>query len=146
MPIFLFLIDGSVRLVSGNSPSEGRVEVYYQGQWGTVCDDSWDIQDAIVVCRQLGFPSAVSAVSAAGFSASDGPILLDNVGCTGRESSLSDCSHAGWTVNNCGHSEDAGVICSTTTSGPEVSELPGIMRNVISVFHDSEEKMNVFEL
>ena len=120
MPIFLFLIDGSVRLVSGNSPSEGRVEVYYQGQWGTVCDDSWDIQDAIVVCRQLGFPSAVSAVSAAGFSAGDGPILLDNVRCTGRESSLSDCSHAGWTVNNCGHSKDAGVICSPlpTTEAP----------------------------
>ncbi|XP_022110198.1 deleted in malignant brain tumors 1 protein-like [Acanthaster planci] len=117
--------DGSVRLVDGSSSSEGRVEVYYQGDWGTVCDDVWDISDAIVVCRQLGFPGAVRAVSAAAeFSVGDGPILLDNVECTGDENTLADCSHGGWTVHNCGHSEDAGVVCSTTTSGPEVSWMP----------------------
>ena len=120
--MFDYFLDGSVRLVDGSSSSEGRVEVYYQGAWGTVCDDLFDIQDATVICRQLGFPSATRAVSAAGeFSVGDGPILLDNLECTGTESTLSDCSHAGWTVNNCGHSEDAGVVCSTTTSDPSLA-------------------------
>ena len=120
--MFDYFLDGSVRLVDGSSSSEGRVEVYYQGAWGTVCDDLFDIQDATVICRQLGLPSATRAVSAADeFSVGDGPILLDNLECTGAESTLSDCSHAGWTVNNCGHSEDAGVVCSTTTSDPSLA-------------------------
>ena len=122
------LIDGSIRLVDGGSSSEGRVEVFYQGQWGTVCDDLWDLSDATVVCRQLGFPAAVSAVSAVDvFSTGDGPIFFDDVGCSGSESKLTDCSHRGWNVNNCGHSEDAGVVCATTkaTAGPTISLVPG---------------------
>ena len=111
--LFDYFLDGSVRLVDGSSSSEGRVEVYYQGAWGTVCDDLFDIQDATVICRQLGFPSAVRAVSAAAeFSVGDGPIFLDNLECTGDESKLSDCTHTGWTVDYCDHSEDAGVICT----------------------------------
>ena len=112
----------------GGSSSEGRVEIFYQGEWGTVCDDLWDLQDARVVCRQLGFPDAERAVSAqVFFSTGDGPIFFDDVGCSGSESQLSDCSHRGWNVNNCGHSEDAGVFCATSspTSGPTSSQIPG---------------------
>ena len=119
--VFIQFIDGSVRLVNGSSSSEGRVEVYYQGAWGTVCDDLFDIQDATVICHQLGFPSAVRAVSAAAeFSVGDGPIFLDNLECTGDESILSRCPHGEWTEHNCRHSEDAGVICSPlpTTEAP----------------------------
>ena len=109
--------DGSIRLVDGALSSEGRVEIFYQGQWGTVCDDLWGLPDARVVCRQLGFPDAQRAVSATDhFSTGDGPIFLDDVECSGSESQLSDCSHRGWNVNNCGHSEDAGVICSQLPS------------------------------
>ena len=112
----------------GGSSSEGRVEIFYQGEWGTVCDDLWELQDARVVCRQLGFPNAERAVSATDFfSTGDGPIFFDDVGCSGSESQLSDCSHRGWNVNNCGHSEDAGVFCATSspTSGPTSSQIPG---------------------
>ncbi|XP_071804947.1 uncharacterized protein [Asterias amurensis] len=117
--------DGSLRLMDGNSPYQGRVEIFYQGQWGTICDDLWDIQDANVVCRQLGFTAAVSALSAADrFPVGVGEILLDDLECSGDESSLTGCTHAGWGTDNCGHSEDAAVICSTTTLPPNVTAFP----------------------
>ncbi|XP_038061741.1 deleted in malignant brain tumors 1 protein-like [Patiria miniata] len=105
-----------VRLVGGSSSYEGRVEVFYQGEWGTVCDDGWDLDDASVVCRMLGLPSASHAWSNAHFGQGSGQIMLDNIDCNGYESSIVDCSHNGWFSNNCGHSEDAGVTCKSYTS------------------------------
>ncbi|XP_068736596.1 uncharacterized protein [Montipora capricornis] len=91
----------------------GRVEVYYGGRWGTVCDDHWDINDAHVVCRQLGFPGASHQFHSAQYGQGSGNIWLDDVSCQGGEASLSSCSHWGWGNHNCGHSEDASVICAT---------------------------------
>ncbi|KAL0147162.1 hypothetical protein M9458_057686 [Cirrhinus mrigala] len=102
--------EGSVRLV-GDLDSSGRVEVYHDGQWGSVCDDGWDLAEAEVVCRQMGFPGAISAISGGTYGEGSGPIWLDDMKCEGSESSLSDCSFNGWAVTDCTHKEDAGVVC-----------------------------------
>ena len=96
------------------SHAQGRVEVFYNGIWGTVCDDSWDLNDAKVVCRQLGFGGAIKAYISAAFGPGDGKIWMDDVRCTGRERSLAECSHNVWGIEDCDHSEDAGVLCSST--------------------------------
>ena len=102
----------TVRLVSPtNLPLSGRVEVFYNGIWGTICDDLWNPQAAEVVCRQLGYHGALSAPRAAAFGQGTGQIWLDDVRCVGNEKSISQCSHRGWGVENCGHSKDAGVVC-----------------------------------
>ncbi|XP_038075993.1 scavenger receptor cysteine-rich domain superfamily protein-like [Patiria miniata] len=103
-----------IRLVNGPLPNEGRVEVYHNGAWGTVCDDYWDINDGHVACRQLGYPSAAQILNWAHYGAGTGAIHLDDMMCTGSEASLGACSHRGWGSHNCGHSEDAGVKCNLT--------------------------------
>ena len=102
----------NIRLANGGA-YYGRVEVYYNGRWGTVCDDGWGIKDAHVVCRQLGFPSASAAPHSARYGQGSGTIWMDNVRCSGTEASLFDCTRNGWGKHNCGHGEDASVICNT---------------------------------
>nr|XP_022287848.1 227 kDa spindle- and centromere-associated protein-like isoform X3 [Crassostrea virginica] len=101
-----------VRLVGGSSASEGRVEVFHGGVWGTVCDDSWDSGDATVVCRMLGYTGRASAFERARFGPGIGSILMDEVHCTGLEDSIFSCYHNGFGSHDCGHSEDASVSCS----------------------------------
>uniref|UniRef100_A0A669CIG2 Soluble scavenger receptor cysteine-rich domain-containing protein SSC5D n=1 Tax=Oreochromis niloticus TaxID=8128 RepID=A0A669CIG2_ORENI len=97
---------------SGSTPCTGRVEYYYKKRWGTVCDDGWDINDAEVVCRQLDCGPAVKPTRSAQFGEGTGDIWLDDVACSGSESSLTECQHRGFGTHNCGHHQDAGVICS----------------------------------
>jgi deleted-in-malignant-brain-tumors protein 1 len=101
-----------LRLVGGSSRCSGRVEVLHQGAWGTVCDDLWDLNEVEVVCRQLGCGQAVSGPGGAYFGAGSGDIFLDNLQCSGIEQYLGQCAHSGWSEHNCGHHEDASVICS----------------------------------
>ena len=105
--------EGEVRLVGGSGQHEGRVEVYHNGAWGTVCDRGWDLQDATVVCRQLGYGTAVGVLCCAAFGRGSGPIWYDDVRCSGREANLTQCGHRGLGVSYCGHSQDAGVICAS---------------------------------
>lgn len=87
------------------------MEVQYNGTWGTVCDDDWDMVDANVVCRQLDCNLAVAVGSSSRFGQGSGPILLDNVDCKGGETDLSQCGNQGWGIHNCYHYEDVAVIC-----------------------------------
>ncbi|XP_049325478.1 deleted in malignant brain tumors 1 protein-like [Astyanax mexicanus] len=102
----------NIRLVSGSGRCDGRVEISINDQWGTVCDDSWDINDADVVCRQMGCGQAISAPISASFGLGSGTIYLDDVGCSGSETTLTSCSNRGIGVHDCGPKEDAGVVCS----------------------------------
>ena len=102
---------GTVRLVNGPTKYEGRVEVYHNGEWGTVCDNGWDLNDAQVVCSELGIGNAVTASHGASYGQGSGEIWLDNLNCVGTEGTIGDCSHRGWGTASCSHSEDVGVKC-----------------------------------
>ncbi len=122
---------GMLRLVDGNTPHEGRLEIFYGGQWGTICDDYWTDSDADVACRQLGFPEGSVGNGGrflrAHFGEGAGPIHLDDLLCRGNETSLIDCPRANNNavgVHNCRHSEDVGVRCSV--GGPRISGAPSL--------------------
>lgn len=102
----------SVRLVGGTSVLEGRVEVLYRGVWGTVCADG-DRQAGDIVCRQLAYDGATATPSHQPFSRGTGVIWLDNLQCSGDETSLGKCRHDGWgVIQYCYHSTDLSVVCT----------------------------------
>ncbi|GIM08595.1 hypothetical protein Vretimale_12623, partial [Volvox reticuliferus] len=117
-----------LRLVGGNSSSEGRVEIFNGTVWGTVCDDGFGNTEANVVCRELGYASGEGVQMWGGGT---GPILMDNVYCSiyPSPSRLYQCSFNGWGIHDCSHSEDVGVRCygtaiSPPTPRPSPSPLP----------------------
>uniref|UniRef100_A0A4W5LDE7 SRCR domain-containing protein n=1 Tax=Hucho hucho TaxID=62062 RepID=A0A4W5LDE7_9TELE len=108
----------AVRLAGGSHHCEGRVELWREAKWGTVCDDRWDLRDGGVVCAQLGCGSALNVSGEDGsFEAGVGLVLLDEVNCGGSERNLWECPSME-TVNDCGHKEDAAVVCSGIPSQP----------------------------
>ena len=111
--VIFFCATAGVRLVGGGEITyQGRVEVFYNGSWGSVCDYSWRLNEAHVVCRQLGFPGAVRGIQDQSFGTGKGKIWMRDVYCTGRESYLHECHHRGWgQTGDCSHSSDVGVVC-----------------------------------
>ncbi|XP_053358979.1 lysyl oxidase homolog 3B isoform X2 [Clarias gariepinus] len=109
----------TVRLKGGAKPGEGRVEVLKGSEWGTVCDDRWNIQSASVVCRELGYGSAKEALTGARMGQGFGPIYMNEVQCTGHERSLWNCRYKNITAEDCKHTEDAAVRCNVPYMGFE---------------------------
>lgn len=113
-PCRFLCADGvELRLAGGDSPCAGRVEVKLQGHWGSVGDDIWDMEDAEVVCKQLGCGSASGAYFALErFGAGDGPVNLALVDCSGSEATLWDCEIRGWgPYKGVAHGYDTAVVC-----------------------------------
>lgn len=114
--IYFFIpgdITGAVALVNDQGRNwYGRVQVYYNDTWGTVCDNLWSLNEAKVVCTSLGFDDVDKWMLNA--DAGEGPIWLDNIQCDGTESSLVYCTHAGWGVHSCDHTRDVAISCYST--------------------------------
>ena len=105
----------AVRLVNEcDTEYEGRVEVYYNGTWGTVCDDGWDLNDAEVVCRELGYGPAISARHEIFHGQGSNQLFFCNVSCIGTERAISECLNNGWGIRNCqcNGSAEAGIKCA----------------------------------
>ena len=104
----------SIRLTRGARAGEGLVEIFYNNQWGTICNSGWGMEEASVVCHQLGYngKAEVAPNSIFGVGSPSTPIWLSNVVCGGYEDYITDCAHDDWQVNTCRHNQDVGVICS----------------------------------
>ncbi|XP_063962496.1 scavenger receptor cysteine-rich domain-containing group B protein-like [Lytechinus pictus] len=118
-----------VRLVNGPTEQEGLLKIFYNGQWGSVCDDDWDDVDSQVVCRQLGFSGKAGYFTAdtRGYTTGTGEIWLDSVTCSGDEEKLEFCNHNGWGNHDCTHIEDVGVSCSVSGGGLSGGAIAGIV-------------------
>lgn len=102
-----------IRLANGNwteTSAFGRLEVRYDGIWGTVCGDSFSNESALVACRMLGYLNGKAHCCAAAGQGANA-IMLDDVICTGQELTIFDCSHKPIPKHNCGHHEDVAVTC-----------------------------------
>ncbi|MGH0191803.1 UNVERIFIED_CONTAM: hypothetical protein FKN15_076371 [Acipenser sinensis] len=99
------------RLVNGSDQCSGRVELKYDSQWGTVCDQNWDLRDATVLCQQLDCGYAVTAPGQGQFGEGSGPVLTDIFDCEGTETELWKCPISTQGHSTCAHHSDAGVIC-----------------------------------
>ncbi|XP_025102849.1 scavenger receptor cysteine-rich domain superfamily protein-like isoform X2 [Pomacea canaliculata] len=120
-------VDGLLaRLVQGTNDtgaSKGRLEIFCNETWSTVCDDRFGKTEAEVACRMLGFNSTRSlAVRSSMYGEGSGTILMDDVWCQGSETDLLQCKHRGLYTHNCAHDEDVGIICSEQ---PEQVRLTG---------------------
>ena len=98
----------TIVLLNGQNENEGRVNILYSNIWGTICDHSFTLENANVVCRQIGYRGALEVAS---FGAGTGQIWLDELQCVGNEASIEQCLHSGFGVHNCFHSDDVGVKC-----------------------------------
>ena len=100
--------------MDGPNNGSGRVEVCQFGCWGTVCDEGWDRDDAIIVCRQLGLKTDQAIPTRGGYfgnASSNVPIHLSEAECQRNDTTLVNCTIS-TALNRCTHSQNAGVFCN----------------------------------
>uniref|UniRef100_T1E173 protein-lysine 6-oxidase n=1 Tax=Cupiennius salei TaxID=6928 RepID=T1E173_CUPSA len=114
--------EGTLRLIGGKTPREGNVEIYHMGTWGSICDDEWDLREANIACRSLGFPNATRGTHNSEFGRGRRKIWMDNLYCKGDEGNLDSCRFDGWGSHDCAATEAAGVICEPKIE-PEIASL-----------------------
>jgi len=107
----MFTVPDMVRLVGGASPNEGKVEIYHDKSWGSVCDDEFDAIDGTVVCQQLGYARLKRYSESTHPNLHNDIIWLDDVNCSSSHVRLADCSSRGWGINDCHHSDDVSIVC-----------------------------------
>ncbi|PFX29780.1 Lysyl oxidase-like 2 [Stylophora pistillata] len=126
-----------VRIRGGANHLEGRVEVFHDGKWGTVCADGWGIEEAMIVCRQLNLGFASDAITNQTFSQTDLEVIMSGVQCHVNDISIYNCEHDEWTNTTCSDKKkSAGVAC--------VSALPDLVVNTDILRRNME--LNVFPL
>ena len=116
-----YCAEPQIRLVNGATRQMGRVEVFVNGEWGTVCDDSFGWRDANVICRMLGYSKSVRHRTRAYFGRGTGEIWIDQLNCAGDEDSIFECDMNELGDHNCQHKEDAGVECYREVPRPPAS-------------------------
>ena len=107
-----------VRLRGPYNSTDGFVEILYNDTWGTLCSEKFDIKDARVICRMLGYPDALAAVTKGLFGQGNETIWLGDVCCHGSETSIFHCPRQEIGSPDCGHSDDVGVVCQKTEETP----------------------------
>ncbi|XP_049326378.1 scavenger receptor cysteine-rich type 1 protein M130 isoform X10 [Astyanax mexicanus] len=126
------------RLMNGSDSCSGRVELQYLSEWGTVCDVSWDMRAASVLCAQLKCGSSVAVLGSDWFGEGSGRIWADVFDCQGNETHLLKCPISSWSRTACSHKPDAGVICS----GSSLASHEGVVR--LSGGMECEGEVEVF--
>ena len=122
----------TIRFSAGGAISDGprRIEIFKDGEWGTVCDDIFGRSDALVACRQLGYETTDINYGTVG--GGSGPILADELDCVGSEATLQACRQLTGSAPDCGHSEDVGVRCGSSgparTAGDDDEAVPATTR------------------
>lgn len=95
--------------MNGSDYTEGRLEIFHDDQWGSICDNNWFGDDATVACRQMGLGNVEYAYQ--DYGPGQGPVHLDDVECHGTETNITTCQKGDWGVNDCAHDSDVGMSC-----------------------------------
>lgn len=99
----------------GKSKNEGRLEVYFNGEWGSVCNRNWGSWSGVIACKDLGFVGLAKVTTASHYTylgSEDSPIWLEGVRCSESHSRIRDCPHEPFGYQPCSHDDDVGLVCS----------------------------------